>query len=302
LKKIFIVILLVLGFFILSSVISFILGTSATEFGDKIAVIPVNGVIITSDAVDPFSFGGSVSSGEVVENIKNANERKAIKAIILEIDSPGGTVVGTREIASAVQESEKPVVAWIRDVGASGGFWIATTADTVVADPLSMVGSIGVTSSYLEFSELLGRYGVSYERLVSGESKDMGTPFRPLGPSERERLLERLEVVHKYFIQAVAENRDLSEEEVQKFSNGAVMLGIEAQEAGFVDELGNFDTAFRLAKELSQSPDAEIASYGGRSGLLDFFGGLSSSAFYNLGRGMGVSLRPQVQMPLLLAQ
>ena len=133
----------------------------------NVALIPIEGMITVNGAA---GFGASgASSSDVVKFIEKADENTQVQVILLEINSPGGSAVASDEIAAAVKNTEKPVVALIREAGASGGYWIASAADYVIANRMSITGSIGVISSYLEFSGLMEQYGVGYERLVAGD-------------------------------------------------------------------------------------------------------------------------------------
>ena len=132
-----------------------------TDFRDKIAVIPLEGTIVGSDLTG-FVPSTTVKSQTLVTFIQQANKDDSVKGILLEINSPGGTVVASKEIVQAVKDSEKPVVAYIREIGTSGAYWVASASDHIIADELSMTGSIGVVSSFLEFSGLMEEYCVTY--------------------------------------------------------------------------------------------------------------------------------------------
>ena len=216
------------GLFLIFIMFSFLLslGASQTETGSSnVALIPVEGAIMGTSSGGYFD-SGVASSESLVAQIESANEDEDIEAIVLYINSPGGSAVASDEIASAVLLSEKPTVAVIREVGASGAYWIATASDHVIANRMSITGSIGVISSYLEFSELMEEYGVNYQRLVAGENKDIGTPFRTLAVSEEELLQGKLDLIHGYFIDAVAKNRGLSRMAVASVATGEFYLGV----------------------------------------------------------------------------
>ena len=252
---------------------------------DKIAVVPLSGVIGVSDS----SFLGEsfVSSTDIVEVLEKIGEDDSIKAVILEINSPGGTVVASEEIVNAVKVLDKPTVAWIWEVGASGAYWVASATDVIVADPLSITGSIGVISSYLQFSDLLKEYGVEYERLVSGDYKDTGSPFKELEVDERRLLQGKINLIHEFFVGAVAENRNMTYEEVKGLSTGIFYLGKEAKELGLVDVLGGKKEAVEISENLAGIKDAELVVFEEEKTLLDLFGGITSNVFYYLGKGMG---------------
>ncbi len=256
-----------------------------TETRNKIAVIPLSGVIGVTD--NRLVGGGFVSSTDLVDMINKAGKDDNIKAVILEINSPGGTVVASEEIANAVEHLDKPVVAWIREVGASGAYWIASSADVIVADPLSITGSIGVISSYLQFSGLLEDYGIKYERLVSGDFKDTGSPYKNLSSKERVILQRKLDKIRDFFVNKVAENRNMSYDEVNNLATGMFYLGEEAKELGLVDVLGGKDEAIKITEDLANIKNAELVKFEKRSSIFDLFGRVSTKVFYYLGKGIG---------------
>ena len=257
----------------------------------NVALIPIQGVI-TGD--EGSSLGKeTVSSKEVVHFIEEAEDNSQVQVILLEINSPGGSAVASDEIASAVKRSEKPVVALIREVGASGGYWVASAADHVIAHRMSITGSIGVISSYLEFSQLLDKYGVNYERLVAGDLKDAGTPFRQLRPPEKELLQQKLNTIHTFFIEEVATNRHLPESSVRTLATGEFYLGVEALELGLVDELGDKATMERYIQKTYGLDDITYAVYKPSPGLFDILSKVFSDFSFHIGAGIGSSFREQ---------
>ncbi|MBR9677039.1 signal peptide peptidase SppA [Candidatus Woesearchaeota archaeon] len=230
---------------ILSIFAMFIASTIESIWGEtgNTAIIPIEGVISDGQGL---SVG---SADEVLKFLNDANENPKVEAIILKINSPGGTAVASEEIARAIAKSDKLTVAWIREVGASGGYWVASSADVIVASPLSITGSIGVIGSYLDFSEFLEEYNVSYQRLVSGEFKDMGTPFKELTPAERLYLEKTLDEMRDYFVAEVATNRNLSFVQVDRLADGRIYLGSKAKELGLVDVLGNQQEVLQVIED-----------------------------------------------------
>ncbi len=206
----------------------------ATPEGN-IARISISGQIGSGDGF----LESPASPDDVIGMIGQAEDDNRVKGILVEINSPGGSPVASEEIMKAVLETKKPAVAVIRDIGTSGAYWVASAADYVVASPVSLTGSVGVTGSYLEFSELLSQYGVRYERLVSAPYKDIGSPFRNLTGEERAISKEALARMHGYFLGSVTENRQLTDvAAIEKISTAQVFLGSEAKDLGLVDELG----------------------------------------------------------------
>src|SRR5574341_1129775 len=173
------------------------------ELGN-VAVIPIEGLIST----DGDNWMPGVQSQSVVEQIEKADKNSEIKAILLEINSPGGTPVATDEIAGAIKSANKTTVAVIRETGASGAYWIATAADKIFANRMSVTGSIGVQASKLEFFGLIADYNITYNRLTAGRLKDAGSRFREMTPEERSLFQQMLDKLHNEFIKVVAENRN----------------------------------------------------------------------------------------------
>jgi len=232
---------------------SIILGTE-WDTGGNVAVIPIKGVIVSDDIDSVFS-SGFVSSTEIIATIESVKANPSIEAVIFEINSPGGSAVASDEIGQAIKGINKTTVAWIREVGASGGYWVASSCDVIVANRMSITGSIGVFSSYLEFSGLMSDHNVTYQRLVSGDYKDMGSPFRKLTPEEENMLQTQLDKVHEFFIEEIALNRNLGIEETRQFSNGMIYLGEEARDLGLVDILGGkIETVGYIEDELGIKP------------------------------------------------
>lgn len=250
----------------------------------NVAKIPIEGVITGGGGSSLGS--AAVSSKDIVDYIKTADENSQVKVIMLEINSPGGSAVASDEIAAAVNKAEKPVIALIREAGASGGYWIASAADHIIANRMSITGSIGVISSYLEFSGLMDKYGVSYERLVAGKNKDIGVPLRKLENNEREILQSKLDKIHDFFILGVAENRGMDISEVKKVATGEFYLGVEALDLGLVDQLGGMDTAEEYIKNNYGLEKVDYIVYRKEKGLLDIFGRVMSKMFFSMGEGI----------------
>ncbi len=198
---IFTILLLWLIIYLFSNIITI------PDLNDKIAVITIDEPISIGKQSIPFQ--NQFSSQDIIENLDKASQDSTVKGIILEINSPGGTVVASKEIADRVKSMNKPVVSWIREIGTSGAYWIASSSDKIVADPLSITGSIGVISSYLEFAGLLKNYNVTYESLTTGKYKELGSPFKELSQEERAFLQSKLNQIHDYFVKEVAANRNL---------------------------------------------------------------------------------------------
>lgn len=254
---------------------------------NQILIIPISGEISNSNSNTLLS-SNTVSSESIIQSIEKAKETDDIKAVIFEINSPGGTVLASKEIAEAVKKLNKPKVALIRDVGASGAYWIASSTDKIVADELSITGSVGVISSYLQFSDLFDKYGIKYERLVSGVYKDAGTPYKNLSEEERAIIQDKLNKIDQLFLNEVKKNRNLTN--TKRIETGEFFLGMEAKQLGLVDYLGNKDKAIEVAKQLSNIKEAKLVEFKEKKSIFDVLNKLNANAFYYLGQGIGSKL------------
>lgn len=213
-------------------------GGSDSSGGDKVGVIELKGAI--SD------------SKKILKDLKQFNDAEHIKAIVIRIDSPGGAVGPSQEIYDAIKriKAKKKVVASMGSMAASGGFYIACAADKVYANPGTLTGSIGVIMQSPDVSGVLKWAGVSMNTLTAGKLKDSGSPFRPMSEEERAYFLGVLADVHAQFIDAVAEGRKLSVDEVKPWADGRIFSGRQAKEAKLVDELGGIEAAIADAAKL----------------------------------------------------
>jgi len=251
----------------------------------NVALIPIKGTISTEGTRDFFS-PDVASSSTIIEFIERAEKNPNIEAIIFEINSPGGSAVASDEIASAVKKVSKPTVALIREVGASGAYWVASATDHIIANRMSVTGSIGVIASYLEFSRLLENYNVTYQRLVSGEYKDLGSPFKELTDEERNLFQEQLDLIHDFFIQEVAQNRNLSYGEIENIATGMFYLGVKAKDLDLVDELGGKDEAIAFI-ENKLNITAQIAEYKEKRTFYDILRYVFNENSFFIGKGFG---------------
>ena len=224
----------------------------------NIALIKISGSISSGDEL----FGKAANPDEIITIIDRAEKSAAVKGILIEINSPGGSPVASEEIMKALKSTNKPTVAVIRDIGTSGAYWVASASDFVVASPVSITGSVGVTGSYLEFSQLLQRYGVRYERLVSAEHKDIGSPYRNLTEEEKVIAEEGLAKMHSYFLSSVKENRKITDTAaIEKISAAIIFLGSEAKQLGLVDALGGKKEAEEWLKQQTNLTEIKYVTY-----------------------------------------
>ena len=230
----------------------------------KIVVIPLSGSITTEGSS---LFSGSIITPELVRDyLARVEKDKAVKAIVFRIESPGGGVAPSQEILweiERVKETKpiKPIVVSMGGTAASGGYYISTKADKIVALPTTQTGSIGVISAVINVEELLEKLGIQIEIFKGGKYKDMYWGFRALTPEEEEIMQGMVDEYYEQFIDVVVEGRGLSEEEVRNLATGQIYTGTKAKELGLVDELGDLDTAIDLAAELAGIEDPIVEYY-----------------------------------------
>ena len=243
------ILLVALGLFILSSIISSI----SYSLTPKIGVVPITGMI-TTQSENSIVSGSTISSRAIADQLYSLESDNSVKAILLDINSPGGSAVATEEISTAVERvaETKPVYALINDVGASGAFWIAVSANKTYASPMSTLGSIGVTSATLSFEEFIEEYNVSYRRLTAGEFKDIGSPYREMTNQEEVLIEDILNQTHQRFIDHIATRTNVSNSTLETYTDGRIFLGTTAKDVGFIDELGYYPDVIDDMKNGSQ--------------------------------------------------
>lgn len=283
---IIVLIVLGLGFFAMVMV-AMRQGTGATTTtwagttGEAVGVVKITGLISTVSQVSPL-FGAATGSEAVTAQIRKAAADKSVKALIIRINSPGGSAVGSQEIYQAVQqyrhETKKPVIASMGDVAASGGYYVAAPADKIMASRATLTGSIGVIIETMEYHELLDKIGVSGNPITSGKYKDMGSPFREMRPDERELFKAMVNDIYDQFLDDVAQGRGMKKEAVKRLADGRAYTGRQAQKVGLVDELGTFRDAIKLAAKEAGITGEPTVKFFGRVTLLDALLGDISSA------------------------
>mgnify|MGYP001569751656 CR=1 FL=1 len=239
---------------------------------------------------------GEINSGmaeELSKAIDKASKDSEIKAVVFEINSPGGSVLPSKELAEQIKSISKPKVAWIREVGASGAYWIASATDKIVADPSSMTGSIGVIGSYLEFSKLFDKYGITYQRLVSGKYKDAGSEFKNMSADEREYLQGKINKLNQMFVSSVAENRHLDKFYVESLATGEIFLGVEAVDNKLIDVLGGKAEAQKTAEKLAKLKSSRLVEYKTEKGFFELLNSGADAVAYWAGRGIGDAITPE---------
>ena len=207
--------------------------SSFTGFGDKIAIVDLEGVILTPK--------------DMVEQLKKYADDGSIKAIIIHVNSPGGGAAASEEIYREVKrirdEKKKRIVADIETVGASGAYYVSSATNKIFANNASIVGSIGVIAQWVNYEELMKWARLKDITLKAGEFKDAGSPTRDMTPEERTYLQGLIDDMHGQFIHAVAEGRHMKEEDIRTIANGKVWTGEQALPLKLVDQIGDFQAA-----------------------------------------------------------
>jgi protease-4 len=227
---------------------------------DKIVVIPLSGTITTGDYS---SSSSTITPGLVRDYLSRVEKDKAVKAIVLRIESPGGEIEPCQEILLEIERVKEtmPIVVSMGGTVASGGYYISTQADKIVALPTTQTGSIGVISQLVNVEGLLEKLGIQIETFKGGKYKDMYWGFRELTPEEEEIMQAMVDEYYEQFIDVVAEGRGISKEEVRNLATGQLYSGTKARELGLVDELGDLDTAINWALKLAGLETATVEYY-----------------------------------------
>jgi protease-4 len=228
--------------------------------GPRIAVIYAAG-IIASGKSSYDSPQGVVGSDTIVEYLRKARGDSAVKAIVLRIDSPGGSAIASDVIWREVMltKNQKPVIASMSDVAASGGYYIAMPAHAIVAEPSTLTGSIGVVLTKFVIDGTLKKLGMNMEGVSQGKFAGMYSPVRPFSPEERARMAEQMQATYDTFVEKAAQGRNTTPERIDAIGQGRVWTGRQAKQIGLVDELGGLERAIALAKQRAKIPlDSEV--------------------------------------------
>jgi protease IV len=231
----------------------------------KVAIIQIEGMLVNARS------GGFLQPTEnavslFAQQMSHAARDKNVKAVVLRVNSPGGTVTASdlmyEIVADFREQSGKPVVASTQETAASGGYYISCAADQIVAHPTSVVGSIGVIFSTFEVERMMDKVGVRNEAIKSGPLKDMGSPFKALRPDERQVMQAMVDDYYARFVEIVRTRRNITDEEKLKLvTDGRVFTGNRAVELGLADRAGSLNDALDLARELGKAPGAKAVIF-----------------------------------------
>ena len=237
------------------------------EGRDKILLIDISGVISSEKKRTLADLNAEPDMvARIKEELNQATKDEKIKAVILKINSPGGTVTASdiiyREILKFKEKNKIYVTASLMDIAASGGYYIACAADTVVAHPTTVTGSIGVIAMKFNVKGLMDKIGVQDDTIKAGDMKDILSPFRPMSEDERKIIQDIIDSLHRQFMEAVVRGRqELSLDEVKALADGRVFTAQQALDAQLVDDIGYLDDAIDITKKETDLKEARIVTY-----------------------------------------
>ena len=261
LKKIFISAVLLLA--VLSFVVSLLKGNNNNEktvtIPDRVAVIDIEGTIVCgTDSKDTlFHQANGITSGTIMKQIREAAADDSVKALVLRIDSGGGSATAAeevgRELARFKEQTKKPIVATMGNTGASAAYWIAACAsDKIYANATTLTGSIGVYMPYMNTEELFKKIGITSDKIKSGPYKDILTNDRPMTAEEKEILQNIVDEIYDQFVYTVSAGRRMETSKVRELADGRIYTGRQAKNIGLVDELGDYYDALAAAGALAK--------------------------------------------------
>ena len=229
--------------------------------GKRVALVEIRGLITGSESI--------------VRQLKKYTEDSSVPVIVLRIDTPGGGAAASQEIyqqVKKVRQEGKKVVASMGGVAASGGLYVACAADTIMANPSTLTGSIGVQMQLPKTEELFKKIGVDFRVVKSGAHKDIGSPYRSMTEEEKQLLQEVIDDVYEQFVEAIVEGRGLAREEVLAFADGRLFTGRQALELRLVDEVGTYEDAIAMAAEMGgiKGKPRTVKERLKKEGLFDF--------------------------------
>jgi protease-4 len=243
-------------------------GSPISAMPNSIYVIRMEGVISGTESVSLLG-AASITPEYMIEQLNTAEKNTNVKAILIRINSGGGSSAASQEIFEELKKVEKPVVVSVSDMCASGAYYIACAADKVVANRSSSIGSIGVIMQIPNLEELYKKLGIKYTTIKQGKYKDVGSTDRPLTLEEEQLFKDQTFKIYEQFIDDVAVNRGLTVEKVKEIATGWVYLGTEAKELGLIDQIGTYKYAEKLAAQLGGIKGEPNIIYGQEYSLFD---------------------------------
>jgi protease IV len=236
-------------------------------------VIYASGVIASGESNDSPS-GQVLGADTLVDHLRKARADSSVRAIVLRVDSPGGSAIASDVIWREVMltRNSKPVIASMGDVAASGGYYIAMPAHAIVAEPATLTGSIGVVMLKFVIDGTLKKLGMNMEGVKSGRYADLYSPVRAFSAEERAKVQEQMQATYDTFVEKAAAGRNTTPERIDAIAQGRVWTGAQAKQIGLVDELGGLERALAVAKQrakLAPDSEVEVVVYPGKKSFYD---------------------------------
>ncbi|NIK12982.1 signal peptide peptidase SppA [Alkalibacillus almallahensis] len=300
-QKRWIALAIAIGLLVLSTVAQFTTTVATTDFTDmfqseseyaeevieqgsideRVAVVNVEGVIQSGVTGGVFS-GATYNHDRILGMLDHVKESDQFKALVLNVNTPGGGVVESAEIHDRIVDirgAGKPVYVSMGNTAASGGYYISAPADKIVAHEATLTGSIGVIMESINFAELADSLGVDFNTITSGEYKDIMSSSRPMTEDEEEILQTMVDDMYQDFVDVIVEGRDMDESKVRELGDGRVYTGSQAEENGLVDALGSLDDTIAQMKEEQDLQNAQVVELGASAGFNSIMNGAATSLF-----------------------
>jgi protease-4 len=259
---------------LISGIVIFALLTAGfTSPYRSIGLIRIEGVITSGKRSPGFFVSGEAGAESIVEQLESFRKDRAVRSLVIRINSPGGSAAGSQEIYREImrlRREGKKITVSMGDVAASGGYYIASAANRIIANPATLTGSIGVITEAVDIHELLDKYGIDFTTIKSGKHKDMGSFSRPITPEERAILQSVVNDVFDQFVSDVCAGRNLPKSHVLKLADGRIYTGRQALKLKLIDRLGSLEDALRAAADdAGIKGEFRVIEYGKPRGLMD---------------------------------
>ena len=249
---------------------------------DKILLIPLKGVITGQSSKKLFQETPSIVES-VKQQLEQARDDDDVKAVILEINSPGGGITASdiiyKEVLEFKEKTNKKVIVSMQDVAASGAYYISAAADKIMSHPTTITGSIGVIMPLINIATLVEKYGIEDNSIKSGDMKSIGSPLKKMSDAERKVLYDIVDEMYTRFVNIIAVGRNMEIENVRRLADGRIYTGKQAMDNGLVDQLGYIDDAITLAKDITGLKEAKIIKYKRMFNLSEIFAGSMDNLF-----------------------
>jgi len=266
-----------------------LLAYSFSPLDGCVGVVEIRGAIVVDDVEGTLFSDGVVGSESIAKDIESADLRTDVKSVLLIIDSPGGSVVASKQIYDSLRKLNKPSASYLQEMAASGGYMVASGTDVIIANPDVLTGNIGARMTLLEFSGLFSKLGINETSVKSGAMKDMGSPARPLSADELAVLQSIVDEAFAEFRGAVETGREgkLDSSEFSKILDARLLTGRQAKKIGLVDELGDKRAAIKKAAELGgiSSENPKTCKLSGTKGSQGILGSISSDIMGLIAKG-----------------